>query len=107
MAIAFTIDEDDDARYKSNNFLKIVPQRLRKKKYDTLILHGGCNEISNIKLGSVILPNDVKTWEEKVEKSRSNMFDLATNKMSYKKQITNAFIPIAISHLHTSVKIEV
>ena len=50
MAVAFTVDEDDDARYKSKNFLKIVPERLRQKSYDTLILQAGCNEISNIKL---------------------------------------------------------
>ena len=47
-AIAYTVDEDKDAKYPKRNFLKIVPERLSRKPYDTLILQGGCNEITNI-----------------------------------------------------------
>ena len=54
MAVAYTVDEDDDASFKHKNFLKVVPERLHAKKFDTLVLQGGCNEVSNIKIGKKI-----------------------------------------------------
>ena len=77
MATAYTVDEDDDAWYRKKNFLKVVLEKLQRKKYDTLILQGGCNEISNIKLPANPLPEAVKKWEEKVRISRTKMYELA------------------------------
>ena len=48
-ATAYTIDEDKEAKYKNKSFVQIVPERLKQVKYDTLVLQGGCNEVSKIK----------------------------------------------------------
>ena len=93
MAVAFTVDEDEDARFKSKNFLNIVPERLHGKKYDTLILQAGCNEISNIKLkGYPASSKNVKEWEEKVEKSRSKLFNLAQNSLKSNPNLKKVII---------------
>ena len=92
MAVAFTVDEDDDARYKSKNFLKIVPERLRQKSYDTLILQAGCNEISNIQLENSNSPHNVKLWEEKVEKSRLKLFKLAESSIKANPSLKKVII---------------
>ena len=39
-ATAYTVAEDDDARYPKVNFLKVVPERMANKQFDTLILQG-------------------------------------------------------------------
>ena len=90
MATAFTVDADEDARYKSKNFLKVVPERLSLRKYDTLILQAGCNEISNIKLGSS--PGNIRDWEQKVEISRSNLFQLAEDSLNKNKSLKKVII---------------
>ena len=84
IAIAYTTDSDEDAKYPARNFLQTVPDKLEKKKYDTLILQGGCNEISNIKIKQNFTPEDVKIWEDKVYQSRkkcSNLLRRALNKI--------------------------
>ena len=50
IGIAYTVDNDSDTRYPKRNFLKIVPDKLNKNNYDTIVLQGGCNEISNLKV---------------------------------------------------------
>jgi hypothetical protein len=61
MCIAYTVDNDRDAKYPDRNFLKAVPDKLSKQKYDTLVLQGGCNEISNLKIKSNFKAKDVTT----------------------------------------------
>ena len=48
IATAYTIDADIDAKYREKNFMRIVPEKLKKKKYDTLVLQGGSIEITNL-----------------------------------------------------------
>ena len=45
---AYTVDADDNARYKERNLKAIVPNELKKKKYDFLVMQSGCNELSNL-----------------------------------------------------------
>ena len=45
---AFTVDQDQDAFYPEKNFLKVVPDELKKDEYQVLVLSCGPNEISNI-----------------------------------------------------------
>ena len=96
-ATAYTTDEDSDARYPNKSFMKVVPERLTKKNYDTLVIQGGCNEISNIRLNSESTAANVKGWEEKVQKSRTKMFTLAQssleNNPSLKKVIIVKSLP--------------
>ena len=79
--IAYTVDEDDDAKFKDRNFLKVVPETLARRKCKTLILQGGCNEISNIKLSKNPSPEQIKKWEEKIIISRTKLFELAENSL--------------------------
>ena len=75
VATAYTVDADIDARYKEKNFMTIVPERLMKKKYDTLVLQGGSIEITN--LNTKDEEEDPKNWKKKVEASSTKMFNLA------------------------------
>ena len=45
---AYTVDADPDAKYKDRNLIAIVPQELKRKNFDYLVLQSGCNEISNL-----------------------------------------------------------
>ena len=79
-AIAYTVDADKEARYPERNFLKTVPERMSRKKYKTLILQGGCNEISNVQLNPGQAVN-IANAEEKVKLSRTRMFELAKSSL--------------------------
>ena len=59
----------------------MVPEKMTNKSYDTLILQGGCNEISNIDLSSGHSAAKVKDWEEKVRVSRTKMFQIAQSSL--------------------------
>ena len=89
MAIAYTVDADEDAKYKNKNFLAVVPERLQRKKYDTLVLQGGCNEVSNITISPNPSHEAVRSWEEKVRKSRTKMFELAENCLNNNQSLSN------------------
>ena len=45
---AYTVDADQDAKFKHMNQKAIVPRELQKKKFDILVMQSGCNEISNL-----------------------------------------------------------
>ena len=92
MATAYTVDEDHDAYYRNKNFLTIVPQKLKQRKYDTLILQGGCNEISNVKISPRPQPEQVKQWEDKIQKSRSKMFRLAEDSLRNNPELKKVII---------------
>ena len=77
MAIAYTVEYDKDAKDPERNFTKVLPERLTKKNYDTLVLQGGCDEISNLKIGKEFTAQDVSIWEDKVSKSRTKLYNLA------------------------------
>ena len=92
MAIVYTVDKDNDAKYPDRNFMRIVPEKLAKKKYDTLILQGGCNEISNVIVDSHFKPEDVKSWEEKVRLSRTKMFNIALESLEKNTDLKKVII---------------
>ena len=75
--------------------MKIVPERLQRKYYDTLIIQAGTNEISNINVESPSLK--IAEWEKKVQDSRSKVFQLAQkslkNNPSLKKVIIVKSLP--------------
>ena len=87
-ATAYTVEADDDAKYKNKNFLRVVPERMAKKDYDTLILQGGCNEISNIHLSS----KNVRSWQDKIRRSREKMFQLAEKSLKDNKHLKKVII---------------
>ena len=92
IAIAYTADSDADARYPERNLIKIVPERLSNKKYDTLVLQGGCNEISNVNVNQNFKPEDVKLWEEKVHRSRTKIFQIAEESLERNKDLKKVII---------------
>ena len=73
---AFTVDADQDAKFKHMNQKAIVPRELQKKKFDILVMQSGCNEISN--LNCQAKPQDNSNyWQQVVHQSSEKMFDLA------------------------------
>ena len=78
LATAYTVDADVDAKYPNKNFMEVTQDKLIRREYDTLIVQGGCNEISNISVTENPAPVLIKAWEEKVRTSRRKMFELAT-----------------------------
>ena len=76
MVTAYTVDADEDAKYKDKNLMAIVPKELEKKKVDVLVLQSGCNEISN--LDCLANPSENSAyWEQVVYLASEKMFDLA------------------------------
>ena len=92
IAIAYTVEGDVNARFPEKNFQKIVPEKLANKNYDTLVLQGGCNEISNFIVASNCKPDDVKSWEDKVRQSRTKMFELAEESLEKNKSLKKVII---------------
>ena len=58
-------------------FLKVEPDKLRAKKYDTLFLQGGSIEVTNINTKDESKENNVSNWKNKVNKSSEQMFNQA------------------------------
>ena len=92
IGIAYTVDKDEDAKYPDRNFLKIVPEKLSKKQYDTLVLQGGCNEISNIAVKQDVTKEDVAVWQEKIRQSRTKLFNLAEDCLQRNSKLKNVII---------------
>ena len=70
----------------------VVPERLHPEKFDTLVLQGGCNEVSNIKIGSDTATNKFNIWEEKVAVSRIKMFELVENSLKNNPDLKQVYI---------------
>ena len=100
-ATAYTADEDPDARYPMKNLMKVVPEKLINKSYDTLILQGGCNEISNIRISEE--HRNAKDWEEKVRASRSKIFKLAQSSLKNNSNLKKVIILKSIPRYEGSV----
>ena len=92
IAVAYTVDKDKDAKYPAKNFLNVVPERISRKGYDTLVLQGGCNEISNLNVKSKFTAEDVKIWEDKIRISRTKLFNLAEDSLKKEKNLKNVII---------------
>ena len=77
IATAYTVDSAIDAKYTDKNFLRVVPEKLNNKKYDTLVLQGGSIEITNLDTKVDKGEETVQQWKDKVEASSVKMFTLA------------------------------
>ena len=77
IATAYTVGPDADAKYPERNFLKVVPEKLKNGKYDTLVLQGGSIEITNINTRNEEKEKNISNWKNKVKKSSEQMFSLA------------------------------
>ena len=73
---AFIVDRNDPkARYPEKNFMKIVPEELKKDGYSTLILQGGTNEVSNLDTtGNVV--DKIEARKEEIKVSSEKLFIL-------------------------------
>jgi hypothetical protein len=92
IAVAYTVDSDKDAKYPERNFTKVLPEKLKRRKYDTLVLQAGCNEISNLNVKSKFTAKDVSVWEEKVRQSRTKLFNLAEESLKKEKDLKDVII---------------
>ena len=77
VATAYTVGPDIDAKYREKNFKKIVPEKLKNQKYETLVLQGGSIEITNINTKDESKEMHFQSWKNKVKKSSEEMFNLA------------------------------
>ena len=76
MVKAYTVDADENAKYKEKNLLTIVPNELQKNEYDFLVLQSGCNEITNLNCETNPAEN-AAFWEQVVYLSSEKLYDLA------------------------------
>ena len=73
---AFTVDRDANAFYPEKNFLKVVPEELKKEEFNVLVLSCGPNEISNLDT-TLNYSENIDEWRNKVGQSSVKMFQLA------------------------------
>ena len=92
ISIAYTVEADVNARFPEKNLNKIVPEKLANKNFDTLVLQGGCNEISNLNVTSNFKPEDVKLWGKKVCESRTKLFEIAEESLENNKELKKVII---------------
>ena len=81
MAKAFTIDEKDGAVRPELNHKRVVPSELAKNRYDTLVLEGGVNEISNMNVDQDFIAN-IDILKKKVAQDSINMYNLAEESLA-------------------------
>ena len=77
IATAYTVDADSDARYKEKIFKKIVPDKLKYMKYDTLVLQSGGIEVTNLDTKEETKEESLQSWKKKCQTSSIKMFNLA------------------------------
>ena len=46
----YTVHEDKEARFRNKSFINVVNNEIKNRSYDALLLHGGCNEASNLNM---------------------------------------------------------
>ena len=73
---AFTVDNDDNARYPEKNFLRVVPDELQKQNFTVLILSCGPNEVSNLNT-NLDYSKNIEDWRKRVKVSSVKMYELA------------------------------
>ena len=88
---AFTIDAKDGAVRPDLNHKRIVPAELSKNTYDTLVLEGGVNEISNINTDGDFIEN-IDNWKKKVSEDSVNMFRLAEESLANNPKLKKVII---------------
>ena len=88
---AFTIDAKDGAVRPDLNHKRIVPAELSKNTYDTLVLEGGVNEISNINTDGDFIGN-IENWKKKVSDDSVNMFRLAEESLANNPKLKKVII---------------
>ena len=91
VAKAFTIDAKDGAVRPDLNHKKVVPMELSKQEYDTLVLDGGVNEISNIDTSQDFIAN-IDVWKQKVANDSINMFRIAEESLTQNKTLKKVVV---------------
>ena len=88
---AFTIDGKDGAVRPELNHTKVVPMELAKQEFDTLVLEGGVNEISNIDTSRDFIAN-IDIWKQKVANDSMNMFRIAEESLAQHNKLKKVVI---------------
>ena len=73
------------------NHRKIVPTELSKNRFDTLVLEGGVNEISNIDTSQDFIAN-IDVWKQKVATDSINIYELAEESLAKHQHLKKVII---------------
>ena len=100
---AFTINADSDARFPDKNFLKLVPQELKKEDYDVLILNCGPNEVTNLHTKAEYSQN-INKWKQKMYLTTLQTYELAEKSLLENPNLKRAIIVKQTPRYDDSVK---
>ena len=95
---AYCIKEEENARYKKENFKTIVPEVIEKQEPDVVILQTGSIEITNIDVNKALMDKDTrleeyrKIWFEKVEEDSKNLFNIAQDALKNNDKLKKVII---------------
>ena len=95
---AYCIDKEENARYKDANFKTVVPETIKKKQTDSLILQTGSIEITDMNIEEGLKNSQEKIeaykheWFKKVEKDSTNLFNIAQDAIAQDSDIGKVVI---------------
>ena len=98
MVKAYCIDVEEKALYKEANFKQVVPNVVREKETDILILQTGSIEITDTNIEKALkdAPENIEKykqeWFKKVEKDSIKLFDVAEAALAQDETIENVII---------------
>ena len=100
---AFTIERKDGIVKPELNHTDKVTSELAAKKYDTLVLKGGVNEISNINTNQDFIKN-IDDWKNKVAENSIKMFQLAEKSLAEHPSLRKVIILKRIYRCDNTIK---
>ena len=100
---AFTIDAKDGAVRPDLNHRNIVPAELSRKPFDTLVLEGGVNEISNMNTKKDFIDN-IDSWKKEVADDSLNLYQLAEKSLAENPSLKKVIILKRIFRCDDNVK---
>ena len=95
---AYCIKEEENARYKKNNFKAVVPEVMKKETPDVLVLQTGGIEITNINVNDALMDasKDIKEykkeWFNKVEDDSRQLLEIAQNALDNNSKLEKVII---------------
>ena len=91
IAKAFTIESKDGVVKPELNHTDVVASELAAAKYNTMVLEGGVNEISNFDTNEDFITN-INEWKRKVSEQSVKIFQLAEKRLVQNKSLQKVII---------------
>ena len=103
IAKAFTIESKDGVVKPELNHTDVVASELAAAKYNTMVLEGGVNEISNFDTNEDFITN-INEWKRKVSEQSVKMFQLAEKSLVQNKSLQKVIILKRIFRCDNKIK---